>query len=195
MAILKDLPGVTVTVVSDDAPLKEYEDREIEEEEGTVTRYIEAVSGKNFAIKIEVAKGTLFKGNSMAFECWVDGEEVDIPLVSKSREDRVRFSEGKMASKYSVQKYCFSAIETGELTGHAKLAHADYLAVSDGHTVTGEAAKVKSLGSIEIRAHHMKKTRMSPTKPSMSVTGSAQPGLGIVSEKALKGQALSHSVR
>lgn len=55
MAIADSLPGVKIEVIVDGSALKEYEEPDAEDnedEQGTVTRYIEAESAKVFAVSI-----------------------------------------------------------------------------------------------------------------------------------------------
>ena len=54
----------------------------------------------------------------------------------------------------------------------------------------GEASRLKDLGSIEIQVAHKRIVGKSAPKDRPSATGP-----GIVSEKALKGQSLSHSTK
>jgi hypothetical protein len=55
MAIHPDYPGLTVEVVVDDLTLTEYIDDTEAPPTDTVVKYIEAVSGANFAIRFVVA--------------------------------------------------------------------------------------------------------------------------------------------
>jgi len=55
--------------------------------------------------------------------------------------------------------------------------------------LTGEATRVKQLGSVRIYVGHVNLAGKSPFQPP-----TAGPEVGIVSEKALKGQSLSHNV-
>lgn len=63
-------------------------------------------------------------------------------------------------------------------------------AVSDGHTTIGEASKVRDLGTIVVKCFH---ARLKGEKCRSSMNKD-ETNLGIVSEKALKGRALSHMV-
>jgi hypothetical protein len=47
MAISEYLPGVVVDVQVNGTSLKEYQDPELEEQQRTTTRYVEAESGQN----------------------------------------------------------------------------------------------------------------------------------------------------
>ncbi|KAI0574075.1 hypothetical protein Alg215_08818 [Pyrenophora tritici-repentis] len=51
IAIQKDYPGVTVQVIANGRPLKEYEDEDEEGPSKSITRYVESTSGVEFAIK------------------------------------------------------------------------------------------------------------------------------------------------
>lgn len=62
---------------------------------------------------------------------------------------------------------------------------------SDGQAFKGEATTLKKLGSIVIEVSQQKlkcKSREAPNEPHIE-------DIGFISEKALKGKALSHSVK
>ncbi|KAE8835145.1 hypothetical protein PTNB85_06478 [Pyrenophora teres f. teres] len=50
MAVHDDYPGITVQVIADGQPLKEYEPKDKEEPPKAITRYVESISGVEFAI-------------------------------------------------------------------------------------------------------------------------------------------------
>ena len=80
MAVLPDCPGLKVEVVVDRESLKEYDDNEGQQPEGSrsksITKYIEAVSGAQFAIRSTFAK-SFSKKYDVEISISVDGHEID----------------------------------------------------------------------------------------------------------------------
>lgn len=116
MAISDDLPGFEVTISVNGEALKEYTDSTLQEEERTVTRYIEAVSGREFSVSLKAKKGTHFQGTCLACSLSVDGHWIQTPLLHKSdcrKADLSETVEGSRPGAGMVRRFCFSAIETG----------------------------------------------------------------------------------
>ncbi|CAK1363012.1 hypothetical protein CB0940_04852 [Cercospora beticola] len=175
MAINDAVPGVEIAITVDGKSLQEYTEAGFEEEPKTVTRYVEAKSNQNFAISIKTTKGTHMKGDCLCFEVYVDGQRVIQPIVtSKSVRYRslTRVVEGHMPSATTVRSFRFDSLEKA----------------SDGKILKREAALVKSLGTIEVKCSHRTRSHKM-SRPSDFVSDT-----GILSEKALQGRALSHSV-
>lgn len=63
---------------------------------------------------------------------------------------------------------------------------------SDGRMFKDEMKQLKSLGTIVIEAMHRVKVRV---EDQIYVSDKIMPAAGVISEKALKGQAISHSTR
>lgn len=112
MAVIDVLPGVEVTVDVDGNPLKEYEDRDEEEPEKTITRYVEAQSGKKFSIRVKCSKECKFKGDSITFRFYADGTNADAIVLEKTSPDYV--CQG-FESHGRTSKFRFSTLETGKL--------------------------------------------------------------------------------
>lgn len=90
MAISELMPGVDVCIKVDGQALREYEDNDTEDEDRTVMRYIEAVSGQVFELQIEVKQNFKFFGDVLSFDVHVDGsEKLDGP-PGKERQMRRR---------------------------------------------------------------------------------------------------------
>jgi cytochrome c oxidase assembly protein Cox11 len=83
MAVIDILPGVEVEVVVGETALKEYEDSDTEEEECTVTRYIEVQPGQTFAILCKVLPEFDFIGDCICFDFYVDGQKIEGKIVKK----------------------------------------------------------------------------------------------------------------
>ena len=114
MAVTEHLPGVTITVVVDGVDLKEYRDADIQEETRTITRYIEAVSGKNFEIYITLDKDCEFFGEDLSFRICVDGKWTHTPLMNKSAIGTPRVSFGIRVAETRLTKYMFTSLQTGK---------------------------------------------------------------------------------
>lgn len=75
----------------------------------------------------------------------------------------------------------------------------DKFLAADGKKFQGEAQKIKELGSIVVAVTHenmakvARKSKRSRSRPSLASRGPSDE-VGILSEKATKGQTLSHSV-
>lgn len=67
MAILESLPGISVSIHIDDAPVAEHRDESLEDDENETTRYIEAQTGKRFVVHARTGKGTNYGGVAGGF--------------------------------------------------------------------------------------------------------------------------------
>lgn len=81
MAIFKYLPGVEVTVNVDGRALEEYVDPDAEEEDFTVTRYIESTTGVFFKFGYLV-KTAATRGAGLGFKFYVDGENSESFVIT-----------------------------------------------------------------------------------------------------------------
>ncbi len=118
MAISEHLPDVKVEIRVDGKALKEYQDHDFEEEsERTSTRYIEAASGQNFSIVIELLPKFHFRGDSVSFEIHTDGKYTSCSVFRKGTTMHVSERKGPNAVDASNKlRYCFNLLETGEFT-------------------------------------------------------------------------------
>lgn len=113
MAINDILPGVTVEVTVNDLALREHQDHDLEEEDRTVTRYIEATSGQVFAIRLHLDPSFAFLSNCLVCEVSVDGGAVESPILREGKP-RTRTSQGRTSEcGKRVSKYRFTSLETG----------------------------------------------------------------------------------
>ncbi|THZ28569.1 hypothetical protein D6C91_01865 [Aureobasidium pullulans] len=173
MAILDSLPGVGITVVVDGEDLHEYQDTHKNDGEETVTSYIEATSGANFAIRIKISKDTIYKGDRLDFGVTIDGEYVDGLSMTKGCLDEIILIEGMPVSQGHLKKMKFSELKT---------VAEEYSASS------GNDERVKTLGSICVTVKHRNTTSFVPrifAKPAETEK--------IFSEKDIKGEAMTHS--
>ncbi|KAK0247167.1 hypothetical protein LTS09_017689 [Friedmanniomyces endolithicus] len=171
------LPGIDISITVAGQALTEHEDHDEEQQDRTAIRYIEAVSGQIFEVRIAAQKGFRSGGDVLSFQVHVDGSKVvDEPLLRNSdciSGDHVIASAGSQSSA-SVRRYRFAALGIA----------------SEGPKAAHETSQLKNLGSIVVTIHQMHMTGAGKAKRSSKDLSTH----GVVSEKALKGQALSHSI-
>ncbi|SMQ55671.1 unnamed protein product [Zymoseptoria tritici ST99CH_3D7] len=175
MAIIEAFPGISATICVDGKPLKEYIDDAIEDDEGESIRYIEAVSGKKFEVFLGVQKGTKITRSMVVCHISIDGNWVAGPVIDGKlfvNADLKRIIEGKEIEDGKVQNFEFVVLDT----------------VSDGRLLNSEASNMKNLGTIVIEISFEDFKARTSAKPT------TLKGLGFVSEKALKGEAITHGV-
>lgn len=115
MAVTDLLPGVVIAVTVGGNDLQEHRDDDLEEETRTTTRYIEATSGQNFAVRIKVKQGFRFAGDALSFHVHVDGHWMHAPLISAASctfLPNSRSSEGRLEANGELRRYQFSTLET-----------------------------------------------------------------------------------
>lgn len=116
MAISDLLPGLDVSIKVNGQVLREYEGDDIEDEERTVTRYVEAVSGDTFEIELKVQQGFDFIGDALGFDIHIDGsEKLDGPLIRSkmcASGEHTRVSQGCRVPGNKVKLYHFAALQT-----------------------------------------------------------------------------------
>lgn len=130
MAIHHLVPQIEVEVIVDGRPLREYHGEndpvtqldpqiKLHLENWTVTKYVEATTGKNFSIKMRVYKGLFCPAPQLSFWLYLDG-----CLVHKYVATRDQLENGWVVEDHGVSdvfqghemfsKYKFSGIEIGE---------------------------------------------------------------------------------
>jgi hypothetical protein len=115
MAIVNKTPRVEAEILIDGVATREYVDGEDQVEVDTVTRYVEAKSGADFAIRF---RSTQKPKHDVSAEALVDGRSVMSTLVLlndfcngtlESTVDGVRSSKD---GKWSLSKFFFSDLMT-----------------------------------------------------------------------------------
>jgi hypothetical protein len=115
MAVIDVLPHVEVTVVVDGQPLTEHIDTDLQEEDRTVTRYTEALSGKVFEVHVNVGGTCKLYGDALQCDIFVDGLKADTVLLQNRWPSHHYISSGKRLGRDKVKEYCFASLETGRL--------------------------------------------------------------------------------
>jgi hypothetical protein len=114
MAIFPDVPGLQAEIVVDGEPLPEYDDDDDNDaDSGTITKYVEALSDKEFALKYTFNMETPI-GYGVEAKIDVDGKKCHVgsPL---GHRPHYRYGPGYLNDgKYFRQHYRFTALEIGE---------------------------------------------------------------------------------
>ncbi|KAM3420585.1 hypothetical protein BST61_g3847 [Cercospora zeina] len=115
MAIIKELPGVSISVRIQGQPLPEYRDDDIQDPERTVSYMIEAMANQIFEIHVRATPEASFAGSSLAAQFYVDGKYVDGVLIDASdlsaRDGASAKSRGKYVSSNMLRRYQFASRE------------------------------------------------------------------------------------
>ncbi|KAG9551951.1 hypothetical protein KCU71_g14152, partial [Aureobasidium melanogenum] len=178
MAVLDGLPGVEITVVVDGKDLHEYQDSDTANKEDTVTKYIEAVDGASFAVKIKVIKDFKFKGDLLCVQVHIDGTLVSYAATTPAdvQADAYDFMiDSIRVNNETRRRLKFKVLET----------------VSEDDTgVSDNKERVQNLGKIEIWVDHENKLGL-----GTSTSNYQRPVVdeGAISEKDVKGKAITHT--
>ncbi len=118
MAIIKGVEGIEVTLSVDGKDLNEYVDENNRDEEKTVSRYVEAVSGKDFAVRCRISREAKFEGDSISFKVHADGKKMRGIYMHhrrlKGKAAIERLVEDVRVASNLYQKLVFSEIHTSE---------------------------------------------------------------------------------
>jgi hypothetical protein len=118
MAVHPFLPGLTVEIIVNDAPLPEYDDdTDAGDSSTTVTKYVEATSGANFAIKVSFTEEFPFPMGDMRAMISLDGQTVARKVIRESSFFQNRLFEGRSSQigGYSkIQLFYFAELEIGK---------------------------------------------------------------------------------
>ncbi|PQE27999.1 hypothetical protein CJF32_00005767 [Rutstroemia sp. NJR-2017a WRK4] len=199
MAISHLLPDIEVTVDVDKRPLKEYNDDDLEIVPGkigehqasrTVAKYIEAVSGKEYSIKVEVGSGYKRDCPTLGITITINGKIVNSWFLRKGRKFKLPYSTRvnevrTMVDGHAIHK-CFRFAELQ--TKYLFEAHDDPRLFG----IEKDIENVEKMGEITVQIHR----RAATVKSSKSRTNTfefSEPAM--VHEKALKGEAKSHGTK
>jgi len=116
MAVTQDNPSITASIVVNGVALQEYDDDEGQAESTAVTKYVEAITGAEFAIqyrfdkkpKHHVRVNFLLDGKDVAGQYAFPEDFKESSLVQTSYG--VMSNEG---SKWQMQNYAFADLQTG----------------------------------------------------------------------------------
>ncbi|KAF1850027.1 uncharacterized protein K460DRAFT_326501 [Cucurbitaria berberidis CBS 394.84] len=180
MAVLDDVPGLKAEVIVDGRPLREYDDDE-ETSSKAVTKYVEAQSGAEFAIRsVFSAPFPLQYGVEMKVS--VDG---DIYRRTYKCPDELYREGGHNQKGISYQEdgnwvrryYRFTALSIVE-------------EVEDASEISGLQRDLTTKGNITLKYRYI--TNMHPADRMPRTAKHGLSALGAIPEKAMKGDARSH---
>jgi hypothetical protein len=130
MAVLKGLEGIEVTVSVDNSALYEYNDDEVSKQprvideyraSKTVSKYIEAFTGKEFPIVMIVRAPYQMDCPTLSFHVMVDGNLASKPLLRKPNYGGNNWEKKIAGIKYqlqgaskrcSIKNFLFAEIQT-----------------------------------------------------------------------------------
>jgi len=120
MAILPFCPGLIVEIFVNSAPLPEYDDNsDTPTSPTTITKYVEATSGANFAIKVSFTEGYPFPKGDMEARISLDGRVIHKGMNCEGRFFHTRLYQGRsiqIGGHPKIQKFCFAELEIGICT-------------------------------------------------------------------------------
>ncbi|KAF4626758.1 hypothetical protein G7Y89_g11398 [Cudoniella acicularis] len=179
MAIHELIPGVEVAIIVDGVPLEEYVDDEVDRHSGqfgeqraarTVSKYIEAVTGKEFSIRVKL--DTAYKPDcpSLGFNYFVDGvlasrrlfRNMDKPRLGLQLVEGVRNTEP--SGHTTLKPFKFSEINTYD---------------NKFLTVAQQVEQIAKVGEIIVEFHQALKQLLviacSPEPETHSVSDTEEP--------------------
>ncbi|OBT63950.1 hypothetical protein VE03_05969 [Pseudogymnoascus sp. 23342-1-I1] len=191
MAVIDTLPGVTISISINGQPVEEYVDVDVGEEvDGpqapkTVVKYIEAMSDAEFAIQTSIFPA--FRAhrqtiNDIAFQVNVDGEWVAGRCWQDAFGDLYPSWDGKIEGFSSKDA-------TGRPTVNPfKFAEVKIVEVADKAKIDQDVKAGAALGQITIEVFRIiLGAEINGSRPSLPKDAAPE-----ISEKAIKGRALSH---
>ncbi|KAF2004868.1 hypothetical protein P154DRAFT_518926 [Amniculicola lignicola CBS 123094] len=180
MAIIPDQPSLQVEVLVNGTPLQEYDDDEVEASPTSVTKYIEAKSGAEFAIRWTFTPP--FPKNTVMLDIFLDGKWMRGVFANQKNfhgiapySYMITGAVHEVGKGWFERKFCFS-----------KLTVTDADARSTDEKVN---LVLKEMGNITVKAHNVKNLT---TSASQTLSKATKDRVGPVPEKSLKGSALSH---
>ncbi|KAF7960663.1 hypothetical protein EAE96_000337 [Botrytis aclada] len=196
MTVLEAVRGIEVTVCVDEQALQEYDDDEVEvvsadveeyQASRTVAKYIESHTGHEFMIKIQTLDTYKPDSPILSFKIYVDGMNVSSPNINPHsglfNTRTIRGIETILENGNAfVEPFLFKTITTS--ADDEKLA-----------SVKEDAKRLSDVGEIVVKVHR-RGERIRSQKQSKRLRASkklAADSSASVHEKALKGQAMSHS--
>ncbi|QRD02502.1 hypothetical protein JI435_054430 [Parastagonospora nodorum SN15] len=174
-------PGLHVEILVNGQPLQEYDD--IDESSvplNTITKYIEARSDVNFAVRARFDEGFLFPAGDIKFETTLDRryEARCVIKAAKLFQAKGKISEGPTSrigeTTNALYKYRFKALDLVEDTGP--------------QVGEGLMRDIQAMGIITAKLQYIREIRPDEAKIGFRDSKS----FGEIPEKAFKGQPKSH---
>ncbi|KAI7237766.1 hypothetical protein KC330_g3005 [Hortaea werneckii] len=182
MAIHPNVPGLTVSIDVAGQDLPEYNGDDAQDPSSvTVTKYIEAVSGAEFAISYRLDTNVFaFASHAMSISVYCDGDPAGRTLVPPN----VTISGTRNSIRHHIQESI-----NGDLIRRPMMF--SYLTTSEAEVNKDLFSKLKTVGTIVVKWHTGKIVPFTRTSAPSPFLG-AKLANGKVPEKNLKGQAITH---
>ncbi|TIA68228.1 hypothetical protein D6C76_08261 [Aureobasidium pullulans] len=186
MAIIPDVPYVSVDIVVDGRALPEYLDEDDHESlsSNSTIKYVECVSGSKFGIRVDLngmEPWDLDGGNAVLVYYYLDGNWVDstvirFPLTRHHPQSLLRAARYREGGTWKQRDFIFADLKTSE-------------------NVISKPSKrdLKHLGTITAKLYHVQ--ILETGKEVYHDTEKLNIGHENVPEKHLKGQAMSHQTK
>ncbi|KAI1494819.1 hypothetical protein F5X96DRAFT_615538 [Biscogniauxia mediterranea] len=190
MAILEEIPGIEVTVQVNGRNAIEYDDPHASEQESaadspTSCRYIESIDDAEFSVSV-VATSRYTWRHHHAFRAtlYADGQRVGKKVMKESSSDNRITIEGRhhfdmKKQQWYLQHFKFAAISTVDDSNQDRVQRDKELAARLG-IIEVRLRRVRVLGRLPVSSHHSR--------------GCQPQAKHELSEKSLKGKAISHGV-
>ncbi|KAH5329958.1 hypothetical protein HBI23_165720 [Parastagonospora nodorum] len=195
-------PGLHVEILVNGQPLQEYDD--IDESSvplNTITKYIEARSDVNFAVRARFDEGFLFPAGDIKFETTLDRryEARCVIKAAKLFQAKGKISEGPTSrigeTTNALYKYRFKALDLGMLVLPCHFFTMTWkrclpCPVEDTGPQVGEGLMrdIQAMGIITAKLQYIREIRPDEAKIGFRDSKS----FGEIPEKAFKGQPKSH---
>ncbi|RMX92283.1 hypothetical protein D0867_14643 [Hortaea werneckii] len=182
MAIHPNVPGLTVSIDVAGQDLPEYNGDDAQDpSSNTVTKYIEAVSGAEFAISYRLHTNVFaFAGHAMSISVYCDGDPAGRTLVPPN----VTISGTRNSIRHHIQESI-----NGDLIRRPMMFSG--LTTSEAEVNKDLFSKLKIVGTIVVKWHTGKIVPFTRTSAPSPFLG-AKLANGKVPEKNMKGQAITH---
>jgi len=195
MAIIDEVPGLEVQIVVNGQPLQEHQDRDAKVSARTAERYVEAQSNAEYEIHYTF-KDPFPGDRPVSMIVTIDGQDVDEPIIRPFElfDPKGHTSYGpvsQQAMRWVVQNYSFSEIDFSEWSTPSCNPPANSFAGEAATETVPEALKKKlqPVGIITCEFYFLNNPRRNPHLHGAQKDIEELPS---VSEKAIKGDALSH---
>lgn len=202
MAILESVEGFRAEVHVDGKALQEFDDDNGEidainvADVRTTTKYIEAVTDATFAIVCTFDTGFSIDHPDVLVRIFIDGKRIrekkcSIAELQKRNKVIIRGRLFISVSQQLIQHFQFSPLTTGtSFNSSNPIISQTNKSVENTH---GDEKIDKGLGTVSVELHRVQ--IRGERIDGRTTSGASQPAINEVPEKALKGQAISHSVR
>ncbi|KAF2013667.1 hypothetical protein BU24DRAFT_452510 [Aaosphaeria arxii CBS 175.79] len=166
-----------VEILVDGQPLEEFKDDDEEDKPNEAMRYVMATSGKEFAVRFTAARP--YPKYTILVNIYLDGKWVRGRYVDKDDKGKVEIKGTiqTLGDRWLSQNFRFAELEINESISN----------------VAPESLRetIKSLGEIKVSVHYVQ--NLVPKNTQKRDKSNIQD-IGPLSEKSLKGKALSHRV-